>query len=173
MIGWQESKQWSDGFLPEIKAILGVHLIGEAPQKEDQEHNTDLIVLTMAPVRVACRVRSAGYSQYRNEFTLRTHRPSGMKTEMRKILEGWGDYFFYGHQGEDGLTLGAWLLGDLKPFRAWVWESICKGRGVPGTAKSNLDGSSEFRVFRVADIPSDFMVAHHNIPALEVCPWSV
>ena len=40
-------KRWSDRFLPENKQILGLHLIGEPPVKEDAERNTDLIVPDM------------------------------------------------------------------------------------------------------------------------------
>ena len=30
-MGWREDKRWSDRFLPEIKRILGEHLIAEPP----------------------------------------------------------------------------------------------------------------------------------------------
>jgi hypothetical protein len=106
---WQADKRWSDKFLRDIKRILGEHLIGEPPMEEDAERNTDLIVLRMDAVRIGCRVRKHKYrDSYQDEFTIRAGRPSGVKTELAKIIEGWGDYFFYGFSNEDetGLALG-------------------------------------------------------------------
>ena len=64
MANWENDKRWSDKFLPEIKMILGLHLIGEPPIEEDCERNTDLIVLKMEPVRIACRIRKYKYFIY-------------------------------------------------------------------------------------------------------------
>jgi hypothetical protein len=67
------NKKWSDAFLVEIKSILGMHLIGQAPTVEDVSRNTDLITLTMLPVRISCRVRRPGYfEKYGDEFTIRS-----------------------------------------------------------------------------------------------------
>jgi len=52
MNGWTSDKAWSDQYMPAIKRILGEHLIGAAPQEDDQERNTDLIVLRMEAVRL-------------------------------------------------------------------------------------------------------------------------
>jgi len=48
---WEEDKAWSDRFIPEIKSILGRHLISEASIEEDQEHSTDLMVFTLKPLK--------------------------------------------------------------------------------------------------------------------------
>ena len=61
MADWKEDKKWSDRFLVEIKRILGEHLISEPPIEEDMQHNTDLIVLRLNAVRIACRIRTYGY----------------------------------------------------------------------------------------------------------------
>ena len=61
MSNWEQDKRWSDRFLPEIKRILGEHLIAEPPVEEDAERNTDLIVLRLDAVRIACRVRKFQY----------------------------------------------------------------------------------------------------------------
>ena len=75
---WRHDKRWSDRFLPEIKRILGEYLIGEPREAEDIERNTDLIVLKMEAVRIACRIRKYEYLlQYPGEFTIRAARPSG------------------------------------------------------------------------------------------------
>lgn len=161
---WEADKRWSDKFLSEIKSILGLHLIGEPPKEEDAEHNTDLIVLTMAPVRIGCRVRKHEYvARYGDEFTIRAGRPSGAKTELAKIVEGWGDYFFYGFADAKEKALCRWLLGDMNVFRGWFARQLVENKGrAPGQHKDNHDNSSHFRAFRVADMPVGFVVARSD-----------
>ena len=155
MIGWQSDKRWSDRFLPEIKRNLGEVLIGEPPVAEDQERNTDLIVLKMDAVRIACRVRRNKFISYKEEFTIRSGRPSGKKTELAKIIEGWGDYFFYGICDEEEKHLEFWLIGSLNAFRAWFSAELFSQRGFPpGRRHGNVDGSSCFYVYDWDDIPN-------------------
>jgi len=91
MNNWQSRKQWSDRFVPEIKTSIAPHIIGEAPVDDDQVRNTDLVVVRAEPVRVACRVRRPSYlERYPYEFTLRSRLPNGAKTELGKVVEGWG-----------------------------------------------------------------------------------
>lgn len=160
---WEADKRWSDIFLPEIKMILGLHLIGEPQLEEDCERNTDLIVLRMEAVRIACRVRHYEYFQkYPNDITIRSGRPSGAKTELTKIVEGWGNYFFYGFSDEQEQRLAAWRLCDLNAFRIYFNRYIVAHKGlIPGTGKANNDGSSDFRAFNAVDIPS-FVLASHG-----------
>mgnify|MGYP001558605821 CR=1 FL=1 len=160
---WQSDKRWANRFLVEIKGILGIYLIGEAPVEEDAERNSDLMVLTLAPVRVACRVRKYSYylnPEYRDQFTIRVGRPSGAKTELTKVIEGWGDYFFYGFSDEVEQRLKAWVLGDLKVFRLWFNRRLYENNGkLPGVGKNNSDNSSTFRAFIIADLPDEFVIA--------------
>lgn len=159
---WQKDKRWSDRFIPEIKSILGVHLIGEPPVEEDAHRNTDLMVLKLDAVRVGCRVRKNNYlADYPDEFTIRSGRPSGVKTELTKIIEGWGDYFFYGFCDEDEHRLAAWFLGDLKVFRLWFAQQLARlpAGNLPGIEKPNQDESSRFRAFNIASLPAEFVVA--------------
>lgn len=157
---WQDDKRWSDRFLPEIKAILGVHLIGEPPVEEDAGHNTDLIVLKMEAVRIACRVRTYEYYQrYPDEFTVRAERPSGNKTELAKIVEGWGQYMFYGFSDEPQQQLIAWVLLDLNVFRLWHSSYLVNHKSLPGKLQSNTDGSSKFYVYQIHHLPQEFIVA--------------
>lgn len=158
--GWNGDKAWSDRFLPEIKRSLGEVLIGEATLDEDQQRNTDLIVLRMEAVRIACRIRRPGYwDEYASEFTIRADRPSGVKTELAKIIEGWGQYFFYGHSNDAETALRGWGIGNLNAFRLWFNSYIVNTGGkIPGTLMPNRDGSSSFRAFQWRTIPG-FVVA--------------
>jgi hypothetical protein len=162
---WTDDKNWSDVFLPEIKRILGEQFIAEPPVEEDRERNTDLMVLRLDSIRVGCRVRRKfnwkGQDQvllYGHEFTIRSDRPSGNKTELRKIIEGWGDYFFYGFSDETEKRLERWFIGDFNIFRGWVSDRFFKSEKSWVCEKVNQDGSSTFKVFRVDAIPG-FVVA--------------
>lgn len=167
---WQENKAWADRFMPEVKRILGEHLIGGAPYEEDRDHNTDLIVLRLDPVRIACRIRRHKYlAQYANEFTIRAHTRYSTKTELAKIIEGWGDYMFYGFADDADRALAAWTLINLRPFRLWLATETCRRHGqLPGTERANSDGSSTLRAFRLAELPDDAIVARQRPRASSV-----
>jgi hypothetical protein len=159
---WQDDKRWSDQFLLEIKSVLGVYLIGEPPMEEDVERNTDLMVLRMDAVRVGCRIRKHRYAaSYGGQFTIRAGRPSGAKTELTKIIEGWGDYFFYGFCDPAEQRLSAWLLGDMRVFRLWYARELakCNAGKLPGMSRNNADGSSAFAAFNISDLPPQFVIA--------------
>src|SRR3990172_2510862 len=160
MTDWKSDKSWSDAYLPTVKAILGQCLIGEASREDDQERNTDLIVLKMDAVRIACRLRRPGYlDNYGPQFTIRFTRPSGVKSEFAKIIEGWGDYFFYGFANEHPPVIDRWFVGDLKAFRLHVMMSMNKNGGrIPADDIPNEDGSSRFLAFKCQTMPKEFFV---------------
>jgi hypothetical protein len=163
-MSWKDDKRWSDVFMPEIKSILGMHLLGEAPHEEDATRATDLIVLKMEAVRIAVRMRKKSYGinpMYREEFTIRSERGSGTKTELRKVMEGFGDFLFYGFEHQEGGRLGRWTIVDLAIFRGSMFEkTYMSNAGVlPGDGFVNTDGSSSFRVFRYADFPRSLVRA--------------
>lgn len=163
MSEWKNDKRWSDRFLPEIKQILGLYLISEPPIEEDQERNTDLIVLKLEAVRIGCRIRKYKYyCNYPNEFTIRAGRPSGIKTELTKIIEGWGEYLFYGFCNEEEASLVSWNIIDLKVFRLWFNKQLLKSEKgkYPGMSKKNGDNSSWFIAFNIDKLPSDIIYAH-------------
>jgi len=160
MIQWESDKRWADRFIPEIKRILAEMLIDEAPLEEDVKHNTDLIVLRNNNNRIACRVRRYSYIQYSDEFTIRYSRQSGAKTEFGKLIEGWGDYLFYGISDKECKYLTCWFVGDLRVFRRWLMIQLYRGpeNYMPGIEKRNPDQSSTFRVFQKKEMPPDFIV---------------
>jgi hypothetical protein len=160
-VNWRTDKSWSDRFIPEIKTILGRTLIEVAPADEDALRNTDLITLSMrGGLRVACRIRKHEYlAKYGDEFTLRCSRPSGRDTEIDKLLDGWGDYIFYGFSDEHHRRLAAWLVGDLRILREWIASYHRDHKAWPGEIKANRDGSSQFLVFRISDVDPRFVVA--------------
>jgi hypothetical protein len=152
---------WQRRFIPHMKQIVGEHLITEASAEEDMHHNTDLVVLRLEAIRVACRVRRPDYlAKFAGEFTIRASRPHG-QTELAKVLSGWGDYILYGFADSWDDILCRWTLGDLNVFRLWHARRLRSlDRNLePGTLHSNGDQSSTFRAFTIADLPLEFIVA--------------
>ncbi|MGH7722222.1 MAG: hypothetical protein ACRENL_05225 [Candidatus Dormibacteria bacterium] len=158
-----------------MKSIIGICLVGEAPLVEDQERNTDLIVLRLEAKRVACRVRRHEYlARYPNDITIRAVRPgSGNKTEIEKVVEGFGDYVLYGFgapvEEQPHCLMRAWLLGDLNVFRGWYSKQL-EARRLPGRSQINGDGSSSFRAFDVRELPENFIVARREVDWLQTQP---
>lgn len=159
---WLIDKTRSDAFVPAITRALGEVLIGPAPMLEDRDRATDLLVFTLAPVRVACRVRDAAQlsDAYAYQVTIRSRRPSGIETEKQKIRDGWGDFFFYGWGDFKTGALRRWVLLDLAALRAdWIdrgWRAAFVKR------KTNVDGSSDFDVFDTRRLPVRCVRAAHN-----------
>lgn len=176
---WQRDKADTDRYLPEVAAILGVYLLGEPAPVEDQLHATDLTVLQVNGVRIAVRIRKfADWRDYQNEFTIRARRPSGIKTEMRKIMEGWGDLYFYGFANAERDALYDWFVGDLDVFRGWVRREVAEARAQaqarrtlpswPWKERWNHDHSSAFFCFARAPLrAAGFEVADHRTHTLE------
>lgn len=162
---WTLDFDWQRKLIPQMKRIVGEYLVTEAPEEEDRKRGTDLIVLRLAAIRVACRARRPSYRRdYSGQITIRTARPSGAETELAKILMGWGDYFLYGFADEQEAALAEWYLCDLRVFRLWFQrECVRLPAGVmPGIAQDNHDDSSSFRAFRLVDLPPDFVVARSS-----------
>lgn len=162
-MSWQDDKRWSDKFIPQIKRILGEHLIAVADWKQDATEASDLVVLACNPFRVGCRIRRNKYltEDYQDEFTIRCERKNN-DTELAKIMSGWGDYFFYGFEGSSGLTVVNWFIGDLKIFRLHLWRN----RQLLGSqhVRSNGDESSSFAVWNRSAFPPEFVKAFGDRP---------
>lgn len=116
---FESDKQWSDQFIPQLKQIVGPLLLDVAPIDVDRNENTDLMVMTARAMRIACRVRRIEPNtkpEYMRQFTLRSHRTSGVKTEVEKVMEGFGDWMVYAWS-QSGGWLDPWVVIDLTEFR--------------------------------------------------------
>jgi hypothetical protein len=113
-----KNREWSDRMTPHVKRIVGPLLLEPASFELDVKEATDLIILHARDKRIAARVRRPGYGRtYPFEFTIRSQLDNGCETELAKIINGFGDWFFYGH-GTEQNTIGDWYLIDLNVFRA-------------------------------------------------------
>lgn len=126
-MSFTENKTWADTFYNQQIAILNscVPLLdfnkvkrrnisfNVAPEYDDQHLETDVIVF--GTLRIALRVRR-GQSNIYNDIALRSHLPSGNRTELHKIQAGLGDYYLYCWTA-DGINITEWILFDLDRFR--------------------------------------------------------
>lgn len=153
MGSYQSDRQWSDQFIPAIRAIVGPHLLVPASFEVDTKEAADLIVLRARDMTVACRIRRSGYlGSFGWQFTIRCKRDSGMKTELAKITEGWGDWMFYGFASSEGEgVLARWFLIDLHHWRAHM---IRNQKAINKGIQPNGDGTS-FAWFDVRSFPDD------------------
>lgn len=128
-------------------------MLGVSSIEQDQQEATDLIVLKGINITIAARMRRPGYAKdYPNQFTIRSQRDSGATTELRKIINGFGDWMFYGHAADSCTdTIALWYLIDLSAFRAHLISSRQK---LVWGKQPNLDGT-HFVWFNINSFPSN------------------
>jgi hypothetical protein len=171
-MGYELDRSWSDRFIPAMRQIIGPHLLEPSSFDVDTKQATDLVVMRARDHMIACRVRRAGYeTKYPFDFTVRSHRDSGAKTELEKLVDGWGDWMFYGH--EDGHAgFSRWWLVDLHSWRAAlirdsVARKVGRNSGLIWHQKSNGDGT-HFVSFDLRSFPADppiLIGSSHPIPS--------
>jgi hypothetical protein len=155
MTSYTKNREWSDRFLPHVCRIIGPHLLKITPDEIDQKQAADLMVLTARDLRIAVRVRRPGFAErYPFEFTIRAKLDSGAKTELSKIVDGWGDWMLYGHADEAQDLLCAWWLIDLHSFRAALIRQATNGIKIKSGNMPNGDGT-HFKWFDIRSFPSD------------------
>tara|TARA_R100001530_G_scaffold53044_1_gene39193 strand:- start:25 stop:516 length:492 start_codon:yes stop_codon:yes gene_type:complete len=146
-MSYKENREWSDGYMPSVKSILGQAIISESTFKQDTEEGFDLI--TPSTKRIACRVRDYDkYKQYMQEFTIRSRSEYNKRTEIHKILDGFGDWMFYGFTKGDVVIY--WSIIDLDVFRNNYENSDC-------VEMPNYDGT-KFTSFKLGTFPPSIIV---------------
>ncbi len=151
---YANNRRWSDQFLPDIKRIVGAHLLETAPDPLDHFQATDLLMLDARDMRIAARVRRPGYAQrYPHQFTIRSKVASGAETELSKIVNGKGDWMFYGHSNITQNGVGHWWLIDLRAFRAALIRHANNGSSISMGDQSNPDGTW-FKWFDIRSFPA-------------------
>lgn len=149
---YEKNRLWSDRFIPQIKTIVGPLLLEPANFIRDATEATDLIVLTARDMRIAARVRRPGYAdRYPFEFTIRAKLDSGSETELSKIVNGWGDWLFYGHACQQEKNIERWMVVNLHALRAGLIRSR---KNIRFGNKDNGDGS-HFKWFDVRSFPPE------------------
>lgn len=148
MNDYRSNRQWSDQFLPQIISLFTPRKIVVASDEQDMHEATDLVFVDDG-TRMAVRMRRAeNAKRFPDQPTIRSLIPSGTETELSKILRGYGDLLFYGHDNGRG-GLGLWRLIDLRVFRkAWCLSP----RPFVWGERTNNDGT-QFIFFNVTTFP--------------------
>lgn len=119
------------------------------------ETTTDLKMLGTRDIRIAARVRRPGIAQgFSRQFTIRSAVPSGEPTELSKIVNGHGDWMFYGHSNAAQTGFDAWWLIDFRAFRAALIRHRMNGASILMGDQVNPDGT-RFKWFDVSSFPSE------------------
>lgn len=153
-MSYEVDRRWSDAFIPAIKRIVGPLLLETSSFYVDTKQAADLVVLNARDKTIAARVRRQGYAdRYPFEFTIRCKRDTGAKTELEKMIDGFGDWMFYGHAHANGIDVTRWMVINLPAWRAAIIR-----RQAPYTKQSNGDGT-HFIAFDVRNLPQDALIA--------------
>lgn len=160
MNDYRLNRQWSDSYIPAIKRIVGPILLEPSSFEIDTQQATDLVILKARDMAIAARVRRPGYAErYPYEFTLRAKVGNGATTELSKVTDGWGDWFFYGHASDDPGEIAKWFLIDLAVWRAsFIRHPHLISKGM----KSNGDGT-HFAWFDIRSFPPAILIASSDI----------
>ena len=143
--------EWQKRFRPHYEELaLLVVRVEVASWIDDAKFNTDLqIGILENRKRIMCRARRHKYQdRYRNDITIRSHRPSGTTTELEKIRGGFGDFFIYGIQATtDAYHLHPWSLTNVWLIREYLDEG---GRWIEQT---NWD-KTRLAAFNLTELPT-------------------
>jgi len=133
-----------------IAGILGMQFITQDVML-DLHEATDFATFTVAPFKVAARLRTHKYlNQYGEEFTLRWCRPSGVPTEIDKVRGGLVDYMIYGFVSEDESRIVRYFIGDFAIF--------LESEPSPVAVKWNTPPDSQLAAYRLTDTRDEFVV---------------
>lgn len=155
---------WSDQHMRDAKDIIGPLLIEDSSFEVDTKKATDLVLFEAKPQMIACRLRRDGFhKRFPWDFTVRSARDSGAKTELSKIIEGWADLMFYGHIHENKRIM-SWFLISLKAFREALIKDNRRDVKLSFQKKGNGDGT-HFIAYDIRSFPSHICLASsHPIP---------
>lgn len=101
-------------------------------------------------------------AEYPHQFTVRSGTRRGGPSELQKVVNGYGDWMFYGHADPAG-ALASWYLLDLRSFRAGLIRHSNGGPRVCWGDQKNADGTP-FRWFDVRSFLGEpkLVVASNN-----------
>lgn len=110
--------QFENKMRPNVIHLLQKHAgqivsFEESTEEQDTKQATDFIIVAKKKT-IAARVRRNNCT-YR-DLTIRTRSRYGYRTEIDKLLDGWGDLYFYGWEGKDN-KINDYILVDIQKMR--------------------------------------------------------
>lgn len=150
MSSYEEDRIVSDNYKEQIRLIIkqcAPNLIDISVSSEEEDNNraTDYIIVVKGTT-IGCRIRKGiGFFERFHDFTIRTSRPSGSKTELEKIKDGIPRWYLYGWG--DGTTIPTWIFVDMDVFRENVIDipDIKDRQNYDGTKFNGYDIDTLFK----------------------------
>jgi len=169
MNDYQNQRKWSDKFIPEIKRIVGYHLLEISTLEQDTKQATDLIILNGRDKRIAARMRKQKYeNRYPHDITIRSKiegsNGHSVETEFSKLVAGYGDWMFYGFSKDDvSGEISRWYLIDLNKWRLVLLKMGYLNKlqeFYRKNERSNFDGTY-FIPFNLKNMPQIVIASSH------------
>jgi len=152
---------WQEQYINEVVRLIAPYLITVGRPEVDKNEAGDLELAFPRNGTVSVRLRKPDKARFVGDVTIRSRSANGGRTEISKIIDGFGDYFFYGHVSDEG-RIWFWHLLNLNAVRAAFQRhgnKLLKRPEVP-----NRDGT-RFLVFKPeADFPQAIMA--HEAPGV-------
>jgi hypothetical protein len=153
---YDRQRPWADKWIPRQCEIIGPLLLRKTSFDVDTKQAADLTLLKADGITIAARTRTRAYLDRFGpfQFTIRSHQPTGCKTELAKIKEGFADWMFYGFETEEGDDIDPWIIINLNSFRM-AGERYDKGEiGLCFRENTNPDGT-KFRWYDWRSFPEE------------------
>ncbi|MCP3898610.1 MAG: hypothetical protein GY707_02625 [Desulfobacteraceae bacterium] len=159
MNNYQKQREWSDKYLGQIKNIVGPLMLEESSFEIDTQQATDLVMVKGKNKDIACRVRKPGYfNNFKYEFTVRKKNKYGYNTELRKIINGYADWAFYGHVNKSD-EIHAWYVIDLNVFRSNLISRPDFIKLHRKEQSNKLSGDTQFSAFDIRSFTKNILIA--------------
>lgn len=143
--------EWQLQYEPAVFDVLAHHVFARASFRQDTKQATDAVLYCARGSTFALRIRRPHYAaDFPNDVTFRCH-SNDHRTELAKVLDGYGDMMLYAFAHEDGPPkLNGWTLLDLRAFRM--------ARLPTPSPISNGDGTA-FVAFKTHRLPRGVVIA--------------
>jgi hypothetical protein len=155
---------WQLPYTTDVRRIVGSHLPVPASWEQDAKEATDFLlyrVIGREVSTVAVRIRrpdvltNPKWAYWQWQFTVRLWRKSGAKTEHAKLVEGLGDWFFYGVADRSGApVVKHWMIINLRAWRAALATPDVL-RALQTEDRDNKDGTTGFRSYDIRSFPQE------------------
>ncbi|KKM01523.1 hypothetical protein LCGC14_1793590 [marine sediment metagenome] len=140
-------------FKRQVFAII-VEVFFEKIMHLDLKQGTDFCIVD--PLSLAVRLRRYDfYKNFHHQFTMRWSRPSGVKTEYLKIMEGSVQWSFYGFLDAAERQIIDWCIMDLDVFR----DIVKKYNLGPEEIRDNNPPDSKLAIYSKRSFPDEYFKA--------------
>ena len=158
MDSYEIRRKFGDKVVNHAKRIIGLCIVENASFETDTQQATDLIV--NKNLSIALRTRQYKYlEQYQYEFTIRSSINSNARTELSKILSGYGDWMFYGFVSKDETSICQYMIIDLNVFRdCYEAKSIHPIQQTNKLDKDGAERTTQFMAFDIRKCPKNLIL---------------